>query len=128
MQKRTGKLGICEIHPGPPESILTASKYSTMLIINDADNQQRLINWMDNTTWSVETLADELLRVLPNLGHLIALHMREANEEETTLMQVGVLYHLQERGSITASELAKRRKVSLQSVSVLVQGMVEKGW
>lgn len=43
------------------------------------------------------------------------------------MMNVSVLYQIQER-SITASELAKRRRVSLQSASVLVQGLVEKGW
>jgi DNA-binding MarR family transcriptional regulator len=97
------------------------------LIISDIDYQQRLINWMDSPMWSVVTLAEELLRVFPNLGRLIALHMRESNEEETTLMQVSVLYQLQER-PITASEIAKKRHVSLQSVSVLIQGMVERGW
>jgi DNA-binding MarR family transcriptional regulator len=55
------------------------------------------------------------------------LYLRGSGEEETTLMQIGVLHQIQEQ-PITASELAERRKVSLQSASVLVQGMVEKGW
>ena len=81
---------------------------------------------MDNR-WSVHTLAEELMQLFPNLGRNIHAHLRDTNEEETTMMQVSVLYQIQER-SITASELAKRRRVSLQSASVLVQGLVEKGW
>ncbi|MCA0459016.1 MAG: MarR family transcriptional regulator [Chloroflexi bacterium] len=81
---------------------------------------------MDNR-WSVHTLAEELMKLLPNLGKNITAHLRDINEEETTMMQVSVLYQIQEH-SITASELAKRRRVSLQSASVLVQGLVEKGW
>lgn len=77
--------------------------------------------------WTIPILAEELLKVLPNMGRLVALHLRESGEEETTLMQISVLHQIQEQ-SITASELAKRRRVSLQSASVLVQGMVERGW
>lgn len=80
-----------------------------------------------DSMWTIPVLAEELLRVFPNLGRLIALHLRESGEEETTLMQIGVLHQIQEQ-PITASELAKRRRVSLQSASVFVQGMVEKGW
>lgn len=81
---------------------------------------------MDNT-WSLYTLAQELMKVFPGLGRQIAIHLRNSGEEETTLMQITVLHHIQHR-SITASDLAKSRKVSLQSASVLVQGMVERGW
>jgi DNA-binding MarR family transcriptional regulator len=42
-------------------------------------------------------------------------------------MQMSVLHQIRQH-SITASELAKRRRVSLQSASVLIQGMVERGW
>lgn len=78
-------------------------------------------------TWSVHTLSDELMKIFPNLGRHISVHLRESGEEETTMMQVSVLHQIQEQ-SITASELAKRRRVSLQSASVLVQGLVERGW
>lgn len=53
--------------------------------------------------------------------------MREKGEDEATFMQISVLMHLREH-PITTSELAKRRKVSLQSASVLIQGLVERGW
>lgn len=81
---------------------------------------------MDNT-WSRATLAEELVKVFPQMGRLIALRMRESGEEETTFMQIGVLHQIQEH-CITASELAKKRRVSLQSASVLIQSMVERGW
>lgn len=80
-----------------------------------------------DSPWSVHKLAEELMKIFPNLGRQISVHLRETGEEETTLMQVGVLHQIREQ-STTASELAKRRRVSLQSVSVLIQGMVERGW
>ncbi len=81
---------------------------------------------MDNP-WTKQTLSEELMRTFPNLGRQIALFLRESGEEEATYMQISVLHQIQE-SAITASELAKRRRVSLQSASVLVQGMVEHGW
>lgn len=77
-----------------------------------------------NTPYSV---AQMLLESLPSLGRLIAVRMREAGDDEATVMQIGVLMHIKEQ-PITTSELAKHRKVSLQSASVLVQNMVERGW
>lgn len=80
-----------------------------------------------NNTWTVQTLAEEVMKVFPQLGRQIAYHLKQSGEEETTLMQMSVLHQIRER-SITASELAKHRRVSLQSASVLVQSMVERGW
>jgi DNA-binding MarR family transcriptional regulator len=77
--------------------------------------------------WTPYTLAEELLKILPNFGRLVASSMREEGEEEATLMQVSVLFQIKEH-PITASELAKRRNVSPQSASVLLQSMVERGW
>jgi DNA-binding MarR family transcriptional regulator len=57
----------------------------------------------------------------------VSSFLRETGEEETSLMQISVLHQIQEQ-SMTASDIAKKRRVSLQSASVLVQGMVEKGW
>lgn len=68
-----------------------------------------------------------MLKVFPIFGRFMGLRLRESGEEETTLMQIGVLSRLKEH-LITTSELAKQRKVSLQSASVLVQSMVERGW
>src|SRR5664279_4912031 len=77
--------------------------------------------------WTPYVTAQALLEILPGLGRLIASRLRETGDEEATLMQVGVLMHMKDQ-PITTSELAKRRKVSLQSASVLVQGLVERGW
>jgi DNA-binding MarR family transcriptional regulator len=77
--------------------------------------------------WTAHRLADELMRIMPSFGRLMSLYMRDSGEEETTMMQVSVLFHIQKH-PITASELAKKRRVSLQAASVLVQGMVERGW
>jgi DNA-binding MarR family transcriptional regulator len=78
-------------------------------------------------TWSVRTLSEELMKIFPNMGRHVNAFLRESGEEETTLMQVSVLHQIKER-SMTTSDIAKKRRVSLQSASVLVQGMVEKGW
>ncbi len=78
-------------------------------------------------TWSIQILAEALMKIFPNLGKQIAANLRASGEEETTLMQMSVLYQIHKE-LITASELAKRRRVSLQSASVLVQGMAERGW
>ncbi len=80
-----------------------------------------------DSIWTISILAEELFKIFPSFGRLFSLYLRESGEEETTLMQIGVLHQIQEQ-PITASELAKRRRVSLQSASVLVQGMVDKGW
>ena len=82
---------------------------------------------MADETWTTHQLAQELLKLMPTLGRLMAFYFREAGEEETTMMQVSVLFHIQKQ-PITASELAKKRRVSLQAASVLVRGLVERGW
>jgi DNA-binding MarR family transcriptional regulator len=74
-----------------------------------------------------QAIAQMLLETLPRLGRLIAIRMRELGEDEATFMQLSVLMRLKEQ-RLTASELAKHRKVSLQSASVLVQNLVERGW
>jgi DNA-binding MarR family transcriptional regulator len=80
-----------------------------------------------DSIWTIPTLAEELFKVFPNFGKLISAYLRESGEEEATLMQISVLHQIQLK-PISASELAKSRRVSLQSASVLVQGLVEKGW
>ncbi|MFN8450254.1 MAG: MarR family transcriptional regulator [Anaerolineae bacterium] len=77
--------------------------------------------------WTPYVTAQAMLDILPGFGRLIGSRIRDSGEEEATLMQVGVLMHMKDQ-PITTSELAKRRKVSLQSASVLVQALVERGW
>src|SRR5579859_3912423 len=77
--------------------------------------------------WTAETVAQELLKLMPTLGRLMGHHMRETAGDDVTLMQVMALTKIQDR-QLTTSELAKQRNVSLQSASVLVQSLVEHGW
>ncbi len=78
-------------------------------------------------TWTFHMVAEELLNVIPNLGRLMAHCAQTTGEEEATLMQVRTLFHLLDRPA-TVSDLAKKRKVSLQSASVHIQNLVERGW
>jgi DNA-binding MarR family transcriptional regulator len=69
----------------------------------------------------------ELLAILPLLNRIVAAEVRREAGEETTMPQFRVLAHLS-AGSLTLSALAKKRRVSLQSMSELVQTLVERGW
>ena len=69
----------------------------------------------------------ELLAVLPLLNRIVATEVRREAGEDTTMPQFRVLAHLAP-GQLTLSALAKRRRVSLQSMSELVQVLVERGW
>jgi len=77
--------------------------------------------------WTPESTAQAMLEVFPGLGRVVAVRMRDTGEEEATFMQMGVLMRIQER-PIRTSDLAKMRKVSMQSASVLVQALVDRGW
>lgn len=79
--------------------------------------------------WTLNTVAEELLRFTNDLRRFMAQHIQsvESEVDETTLIQVGTLMRLIEQPA-TVSELAKERKVSLQSVSVHIQSLVERGW
>jgi len=78
-------------------------------------------------TWTAYTTARELVKFLPMFGRTIGKQMRDAGEEEGTLIQVLALTQLEDQ-RFTISGLAKRRQVSLQSASTLVQRLVERGW
>ena len=69
----------------------------------------------------------ELLAVLPLLNRIVAAEVRREAGEETTMPQFRVLAHL-EAGPLTLSALARRRRVSMQSMSQLVQALVVRGW
>jgi len=61
------------------------------------------------------------------LGRRIQRQTRDSGEEEASLMHAMAVTYIHQR-PLTTSELAKWRRVSLQSASVLVQGLVERGW
>jgi DNA-binding MarR family transcriptional regulator len=90
------------------------------LIVNVVDDRM-------GVPWTTYALAGELLDVMPLLGRTLAHHARTIDEEKATLMQVRALFFLIEH-PLTASKLAKKRGVSLQAASTLVQGLVERGW
>ena len=77
--------------------------------------------------WTPTVAAQALLEIFPGFGRLIALRMRASGEEDATLMQIGVLMYMKDQ-PLTTSDIAKWRRVSLQSASVLVQALVERGW
>ena len=79
-----------------------------------------------NTDITLE-VTRELLAVLPLLNRIVAAEVRREAGEETTMPQFRVLAHLS-TGPLTLSALAKKRRVSLQSMSELVQVLVERGW
>lgn len=70
---------------------------------------------------------EELLAVLPLLNRLVAAEVRREAGEETTMPQFRVLAHLA-AAPLTLSVLAKKRRVSLQAMSELVQALVARGW
>lgn len=76
---------------------------------------------------TAEAVTRELLSVLPLLNQIVAAEVRREAGEETTMPQFRVLGQLAEQ-PLTISALARRRRVSLQSMSELVQVLVERGW
>mgnify|MGYP001168588991 FL=1 len=77
--------------------------------------------------WDVRTLAGHLLSVMPRFGRAMGQYMLTQNtEDETTIMQGFTLFALLEE-PMTVSDLARKRHVSLQSASKLVQVLVDRG-
>jgi DNA-binding MarR family transcriptional regulator len=75
----------------------------------------------------INETTQDLLAVLPLLNRIIASEVRREAGEETTMPQFRVLSHLA-AGPLTLSALAKKRRVSLQSMSELAQALVVRGW
>ncbi len=82
---------------------------------------------MGDKPWTPYDTAEALVKFLPLLGRLIGGRMRDTGEDEGTLIQLLALTQFKDK-PLTASELAKRRRVSLQSASTLVQRLYERGW
>ncbi len=74
-----------------------------------------------------EELSQQLLTLLAPLNRLVIGEVRAEVGEEITMPQFRVL-SLLAKGSLTVSELAKARRVSLQAMSELVQQLVLRGW
>lgn len=82
---------------------------------------------LSDTCWTAEAAAAELLAVLPLLSRIVASEVRREIGEDTTMPQFRVLAQVAE-GPLTVSALARRRRVTLQAMGELVQGLVERGW
>lgn len=77
--------------------------------------------------WDAEQTAHELLAILPLLGRIVATAVQREAGAEITMPQFRVLALLAAQPQ-TLSALARRRRVSLQSIGGLVQALVERGW
>lgn len=75
----------------------------------------------------VEEATVALLDILPLLNRVVAAAVQREAGSDTTMPQFRVLALLAE-GPQTLSALARRRRVSLQSLGTLVQALVERGW
>lgn len=78
---------------------------------------------MDQITQTTQ----ELLAVLPLLNRIVAAEVRREAGEDTSVPQFRVLSQLAST-PLTLSMLAKRRRVSPQAMSELIQVLVERGW
>lgn len=78
-------------------------------------------------TEETEEATRELLALLPLLNRIVVAEVRREVGEETTMPQFRALGLLAET-PMTLSALAKKRRVSLQSMGELVQSLVERGW
>lgn len=76
--------------------------------------------------WDAHRVANELLETIPRLNRAIFLFTQSLEDDEITLRQVFTLASLIDN-PMTASEIARQRNVSLQSVSSLTQALVERG-
>jgi DNA-binding MarR family transcriptional regulator len=76
---------------------------------------------------TAEETARELLALLPLVNRIMAAELRHEAGEDTTMPQFRVLTYLSEQ-SLTLSEIARRRRVSLQAAGDLIQTLVERGW
>lgn len=75
----------------------------------------------------VEQTTRALLDILPLLTRIVAGAVQREAGADTTMPQFRVLALLAEQPQ-TLSVLARRRRVSLQSLGALVQTLVERGW
>jgi DNA-binding MarR family transcriptional regulator len=76
---------------------------------------------------TAEETARELLALLPLVNRIMAAELRQEAGEDTTMPQFRVLTYLSEQ-PLTLSEIARRRRVSLQAAGDLIQTLVERGW
>jgi DNA-binding MarR family transcriptional regulator len=74
-----------------------------------------------------EETARELLALLPIINRIMVADLRQEVGEETTMPQFRVLAYLLD-DPLTLSDIARRRRVSLQAAGELIQTLVDRGW
>ncbi|MFN8374014.1 MAG: MarR family transcriptional regulator [Anaerolineae bacterium] len=74
-----------------------------------------------------ETTARQLLAILPLINRILVADLRQEAGDNTTMPQFRVLAYLMEQ-PLTLSEIARIRRVTLQSAGELVQALVDRGW
>lgn len=79
-------------------------------------------------SWDSRTVARNLLSLIPRFMRTMALQTQVvSDEDDTTIIQGFTLFTLLDE-PMTVSDLARKRHVSLQSASKLVQVLVDRGW
>ena len=76
---------------------------------------------------NAEETARELLALLPLINRIMVADLRQEVGEDTTMPQFRVLAYLAEE-PLTLSDIARRRRVSLQAAGELIQALVDRGW
>jgi DNA-binding MarR family transcriptional regulator len=71
--------------------------------------------------------AAELLKIVPLINRVIVDEVRREAGQDTTMPQYRVLQYLSD-GPMSLSDLARKRRVSLQSMGELAQALVDRGW
>ena len=71
--------------------------------------------------------AAELLKIVPLINRIIVDEVRREAGQDTTMPQYRVLQYLF-AGPMSLSDLARKRRVSLQSMGELAQALVDRGW
>jgi len=74
-----------------------------------------------------ENTARQLLAILPLINRILVADLRQEAGDNTTMPQFRVLAYLAEK-PLTMSEVARIRRVTLQSAGELVQTLVDRGW
>lgn len=80
-----------------------------------------------NATLNAGDTAAELLKIVPLINRVIVDEVRREAGQDTTMPQYRVLQYLSD-GPMSLSELARKRRVSLQSMGELAQALVDRGW
>lgn len=80
-----------------------------------------------SNSWTTEILVQRLFEIMPRLRMLMHTNMMSLSDNETTILQINAL-KMFKNTTMTTSDLARMRNVSMQAASTMVQGLVDRGW